>query len=387
MTNDPERVRGHVLVVDDMEAVAAVFQRVLRQAGFEVTLAQDGEQASQYLLHGRFDAIVSDIGMPQMDGIALLRCTRELDLDVPVLLITGAPTVDTALKAVEYGALRYLVKPIGPADLIAQVEQAVRLGRMARLKREALALGGDSRMQLGDRAGLEACFKRALEQLWTAYQPIVSYPKRTVVAFEALMRSNEPRLPHPGDILSAADRLDKLDVLGRVVRKHVGETLADTAIPAVFVNLHPRDLLDKDLFAPTSALCRIASRVVLEITERASLEEIPDIKARVAQLRGLGFRVAIDDVGAGYAGLTSIAQLEPEVMKIDMALVRDIDREPTKQKLVAAMTGLCREMNVLVVAEGVETPSERDMLSSLGCELMQGYLFARPGKPFPQPTF
>jgi EAL domain-containing protein (putative c-di-GMP-specific phosphodiesterase class I) len=259
---------------------------------------------------------------------------------------------------------------------------------MARLKREALALGsGDTSMQLGDRAGLEACFARALDQLWTAYQPIVSYPACEVVAFEALMRSNEPRLPHPGDILSAADRLDKLSLLGRCVRKHVSQTVTGSDIPLVFVNLHPKDLTDKELFAPDSELCKIASRVVLEITERASLDEVPDIKSRVAQLRALGFRVAIDDVGAGYAGLNSIAQLEPEVMKIDMALVRDIDREPTKQKLVAAMTGLCREMNVLVVAEGVETPYERDMLSALGCDLMQGYLFARPGKPFPQAQF
>ena len=377
-----------MLVVDDMEAVAAVFERVLTQAGFTVSRAANGEQAAQVLLREQFDAIVSDIGMPQMDGIALLRAVRDYDLDVPVLLITGQPAVDTALKAVEFGALRYLLKPIAPSELISQVEQAVRLGRMARLKREALAIGnGDKSMQHGDRAGLEACFARALDQLWTAYQPIVSYPACEVVAFEALMRSNEPRMPNPCDILSAADRLDKLDVLGRCVRRHVSRTLKDSSIPLVFVNLHPKDLLDKDLFAPDSELCRIASRVVLEITERASLDEVPDIKARVAQLRSLGFRVAIDDVGAGYAGLNSIAQLEPEVMKIDMALVRDIDREPTKQKLVAAMTGLCREMNVLVVAEGVETTHERDMLSALGCDLMQGYLFARPGKPFPQAHF
>jgi EAL domain-containing protein (putative c-di-GMP-specific phosphodiesterase class I) len=194
-------------------------------------------------------------------------------------------------------------------------------------------------------------------------------------------------LPNPGDILSAADRLDKLDVLGRCVRRHVSKSVTPSSVPLVFVNLHPQDLLDRDLFAEDSGLCRIASRVVLEITERASLDEIPDIKGRVAQLRSLGFRVAIDDVGAGYAGLNSIAQLEPEVMKIDMALVRDIDREPTKQKLVSAMTGLCREMNVLVVAEGVETPAERDMLATLGCDLMQGYLFAKPGRPFPEAVF
>jgi EAL domain-containing protein (putative c-di-GMP-specific phosphodiesterase class I) len=158
-------------------------------------------------------------------------------------------------------------------------------------------------------------------------------------------------------------------------------------IPQVFVNLHPTDLLDDDLFADSSALCSIAQKVVLEITERASLSGIPDLQTRIAQLRTLGFRIAIDDVGAGYAGLTSIALLEPEVIKIDMALIRDIDREPTKRRIVSAMASLCREMNVLVIPEGIETAAERDTLVSLGCDLMQGYLFAKPGKPFPEAQF
>ena len=379
--------QGSVLVVDDVESVGAVFARVLRGAGFNVARATDGRSAIAHVSEQRFDAIVSDIGMPDMDGIALLRVVRERDLDVPVVLVTGHPTVETAVKAVEYGALRYLPKPVMPNELVATVEQAVKLGRLARLKRDAFEIAGSASMQLGDRAGLEVGFRRAIERLWMAYQPIVSYSERCVVAFEALMRSNEPNLPHPEAMLDAADRLGKLETLGRTVRQHVGDTVRHADIPQVFVNLHPKDLLDDELFQPESALCRIADRVVLEITERASLNEILDLKPRIAQLRSMGLRIALDDMGAGYAGLTSIAQLEPEVMKIDMALVRDIDREPTKQKLVSAMTSLCRDMNVLVVAEGIETAAERDTLASLGCDLMQGYLFARPDRPFPRPIF
>jgi EAL domain-containing protein (putative c-di-GMP-specific phosphodiesterase class I) len=376
-----------VLVVDDLQAISAVFARILAAAGFEVERADTGRAALDQLKQRHFDAIVSDIAMPEMDGIALLRAVRECDLDVPVLLVTGNPTVDTALKAIEYGALRYLKKPVAPKDLVSNVEQAVRLGRMARLKREALDIAGDSSMQFGDRAALEVGFERALEGLWMAYQPIVRYSDRSVIAFEALMRSSDPKLPSPDVMLSAADRLGKLATLGRAVRWHVGGTVAMADIPQVFVNLHPSDLLDDDLFAETSALCAIAQKVVLEITERASLSGIPDLQDRVAQLRKLGFRIAIDDVGAGYAGLTSIALLEPEVIKIDMALVRDIDREPTKRRIVSAMTSLCREMNVLVIPEGIETEAERDTLVSLGCDLMQGYLFAKPGKPFPEAQF
>jgi len=376
-----------VLVVDDVHAVGAVFARVLTTAGFEVERADDGRSALNQLTQRPFDVIVSDIAMPEMDGIALLRAVRERDQDVPVLLVTGNPTVQTALKAIEYGALRYLQKPVAPKDLLANVEQAMQLGRLARLKREALEIVGDSSMQFGDRAGLEVGFERALAGLWMAYQPIVGYSERRVIAFEALLRSSDSKLPYPDAIINAAERLGKLATLGRAVRRHVGNTVASADIPQVFVNLHPEDLLDDDLLSPDSPLCRIAQTVVLEITERASIAAIKDLQARVGQLRSLGFRIAIDDVGAGYAGLTSIAQLEPEVIKIDMSLVRNIDREPTKQRIVTAMVSLCREMNVLVTAEGIETPAERDAVVALGCDLMQGYLFAEPAKPFPSAQF
>jgi EAL domain-containing protein (putative c-di-GMP-specific phosphodiesterase class I) len=325
--------------------------------------------------------------MPELDGIGLLRAVRETDLDVPVVLITGGASLETALQAVELGALRYLQKPVDRAQMMTVVTQAVRLGKMARLKREAVELLGDRTKGLGDRASLEMAFKRALDGLWMAYQPIVHYTQRRIIAYEALLRSTEPTLPHPGALIDAAQRLDSLPQLGRAVREHVAQTITKSPIPQVFINLHPSDLVDDDLYDPSAALSRLAQRVVLEITERASLDDISDVQARIAALRQLGYRIAVDDVGAGYAGLTSIAQLEPEVMKIDMGLIRDIDVSSTKQKLVSAMAGLCQEMNVLVIGEGVETKMERDALKRAGCDTMQGYLFAKPATPFPDAVF
>jgi EAL domain-containing protein (putative c-di-GMP-specific phosphodiesterase class I) len=104
-------------------------------------------------------------------------------------------------------------------------------------------------------------------------------------------------------------------------------------------------------------------------------------------LRAVGFRIAIDDLGAGYAGLTSFALLEPEIVKIDMTLTRGIDQSPVKQKLVRSMSTLCREMGMTIVTEGVETRDERDTLLAIGCDLLQGYLFARPAKGFPKPAW
>jgi EAL domain-containing protein (putative c-di-GMP-specific phosphodiesterase class I) len=127
----------------------------------------------------------------------------------------------------------------------------------------------------------------------------------------------------------------------------------------------------------------VARRVTLEITERAALEGMGDLPERLAALRRLGFRIAIDDLGAGYSGLSSFALLAPDAVKLDLSLIRGVDRDPTKQLLVKSMAQLCRDLQILVVSEGVETAVERDMLATLGCDLMQGYLFARPGPPFP----
>jgi EAL domain-containing protein (putative c-di-GMP-specific phosphodiesterase class I) len=145
--------------------------------------------------------------------------------------------------------------------------------------------------------------------------------------------------------------------------------------------------MDDDLFNPHSALASVAGRVVLEITERESLEGIGDIQARVAALRKLGFRLAVDDLGSGYAGLTSFALLEPEIVKLDMALVRDLHRVPTKQTLVRTIVSMCKELGIVVTGEGIEVAEERDELERAGCDLMQGYLFAKPGDAFPIPRF
>jgi EAL domain-containing protein (putative c-di-GMP-specific phosphodiesterase class I) len=206
----------------------------------------------------------------------------------------------------------------------------------------------------------------------------------SVFGYEALLRSREPSLPGPAEVLDAAERLSQLNRLGRAVRSLAVQPLLNAGDEfALFVNLHPEDLLDPELVSPDSELAAIATRVVLEITERASLENVANVRARVKSLRELGYRIAIDDLGAGYAGLTSFALLEPDIVKLDMALVRGIDQKPVQQKLVKSMTSLCKDMGLLVVAEGIETPAERDALIGLGCDLLQGYLFAHPGPPFP----
>jgi EAL domain-containing protein (putative c-di-GMP-specific phosphodiesterase class I)/ActR/RegA family two-component response regulator len=379
---------GRALVVDDEPAILRVIERVLSARGYAVECCTDGVEAIRRLEAAGFDTIISDISMPGIGGIELLRRVREHDLDVPVILITGAPAIGTAVKAVEYGAFRYLTKPFDLEELVDVVSRAVRLHRFARIKREAIELLGLQEKLVGDRAGLEATFENALESLWIAYQPILRSDDGGVFGYEALMRTDEPSLPHPGAVLDAAERLGRLLDLGRKIRERAGAPIAQAPDDAlIFVNLHPNDLSDPELRSKAGSLAPVAGRIVLEITERAPLDKVNDVARNVASLREMGFRIALDDMGAGYAGLTSFSLLEPEIVKLDMALIRDVDSNPTRRRLVESMTALCKDLAIKVVAEGVETAAERDTLAELGCELQQGFLFARPAEAFPDVTW
>jgi EAL domain-containing protein (putative c-di-GMP-specific phosphodiesterase class I) len=375
---------GLVLLVDDEPTIVRGFARILTAAGFSVQVAHDGREAAELARQKSFDVIVSDIAMPEMNGLQLLRSVREHDLDVPVILMTGGPAIESAVQAMEYGALRYLIKPVEAKQLEEVVARATRLHQMAKIKREALELFRLEGKHLGDRAGLEVRFANALKTLWLAFQPIVSWSSKSVIAYEALVRNEEPTLRAPPDLFEAAERLGRLRELGRIIRDRVAQTLVEIPVEGeLFVNVHALELDDDSLFAISSPLSAFAKRVVLEITERAPLDKIKDANGRVAQLRAMGYRIAIDDLGAGYAGLTSFAQLEPEVVKVDMSLIRGLDQSPTKQKLLRSIVGLCRDLEIKMIAEGIETVEERDTLVRLGGDLCQGYLFARPGRAFP----
>ena len=242
--------------------------------------------------------------------------------------MTGAPELASAINAVELGAMSYLTKPVAIDTLDETVERAVQLGRMARTKREALEVTGNDDKLLGCRTSLEQRFLMAVEQIKMAFQPIVSMTEGRVVAFEALLRTGESTLRNPMAFLSAAERLGATNTLGRAVRRAVALAAFDAPLDVdLYVNLHPLDLLDPELTSKTSPLTAIAPRVVLEITERAALDDVPAVMA------------------------------------------------------------LCHDLGMKVVTEGIETSGERNTVVGCGGDLLQGYLFGRPAHAFELATF
>lgn len=373
---------GHVLVVDDDEAMLEVCQRVLRSEGWNVTAAVDSRRAVDSLRETDFDCVVSDINMPELDGFAMVDAVRLHDVDIPVLLMTGDPSLTGAVKAMDSGAVSYLAKPFDSDTLATAVARAARRLGVARMRRRRAS---SSRIAV-DRSTIDRQLSSALDRAWLAFQPIVDVVTKRVYAYEALIRSDEPTMSRPDLIVAAAEKLDRVHELGRTVRRAAARAMPNVPAGAMmFINVHGLELSDEDLYEPSSPLAQHSNRVVLEITERVGVDELRGV-ARVQMLRKLGYKVAIDDLGAGYSALGALAAFEPEIVKLDMGLVRDLDRHPAKRRVVGAISTLCRELGSRVVAEGVETLTELAVVTEIGVDLVQGYLLARPAREFVVPA-
>jgi EAL domain-containing protein (putative c-di-GMP-specific phosphodiesterase class I)/CheY-like chemotaxis protein len=373
---------GRVLVVDDDAGIRRVCARVLGSEGWVVTVAEHGRAAIEEVAKAgtQFDCVLSDINMPELDGYGLVSELRHQDEDLPVLLMTGDPSLDGAVKALDHGAISYISKPFQHEALAAAVARAARRHGVARMRRRAESVA--RALYEPDKQDLAARLSSALSRSWMAFQPICDVTGRRVFAYEALLRTDEESMRRTDILIATAERLNRVHELGRVVRSEVARVAAEAPSDALlFVNVHGLELDDEQLFAEDSPLSKIAHRVVLEITERTGLDEASG-PTRVAMLRKLGYRIAVDDLGAGYAALGALASLEPEIVKLDMSLVRDLDKQPKKRRLVAAIATLCRELGGKVVAEGVETTAERDVLVDSGIELIQGFLLAKPARGF-----
>jgi EAL domain-containing protein (putative c-di-GMP-specific phosphodiesterase class I) len=280
-------------------------------------------------------------------------------------------------RSSEIAVSRHAVMP-GNGDLLSAYARALRDAR-----REACDPAHRELQRNADLMDL-ALAQRAFVY---HYQPIVDCEHRVVFANEALCRGTLEGLRFPDVIFGVAERTQRVWELGRVLRDLVAADLeaSPDMSSLLFMNVHPDDIDDPVFLeqALSGPLRRHASRVVVELTERAAIRDYRRVKAVFATLRRCGYRLAIDDLGSGYAGLTALAELEPDFIKFDMGLVRDLHMHPVKQRLIKRMHEFAIEIGAETISEGVETVEERDAVLRTGCTKMQGYLFARPAPGYP----
>lgn len=219
-------------------------------------------------------------------------------------------------------------------------------------------------------------------EITAAFQPIVHLPARRVYGYEALVRgmAQEPAQA----ILSKVTEENKYAFDQACRRTAIAEAsrlgLKDAYLS---INFLPGAMYDpatciRSTLAAAAAHNFPLDRIVFEVTEGERVTDHGRLQAIFEEYRARGLRTAIDDFGEGYSGLNLLARFQPHIVKLDLKLIRDVDANRPQRVIVGAIAGLCRELGITVIAEGVETRGELAALQDAGIELFQGYLFARP---------
>jgi len=218
-------------------------------------------------------------------------------------------------------------------------------------------------------------------EIRTLFQPIVDLETRKTWAVEALARCTRPHFLDPQALLHAAVDQGATGRLGRLLRQCAFEACPDQRI---FVNIHPHELSSRWLVRADDPIGFHDAPVFLEITEAAAFEYFDLCRSVLREIcNRTGAHLVLDDIGAGYSNLTRFLELDPDVVKLDRALISSIDTDPRRQKMVKHLNALFTDLGASVVAEGIETPSELAAVVDTGVAYGQGYLFARPAFPIP----
>jgi EAL domain-containing protein (putative c-di-GMP-specific phosphodiesterase class I) len=224
--------------------------------------------------------------------------------------------------------------------------------------------------------------KQALEagKFYIAYQPLVDLQRKTTYAYEALVRSEAPEFPNALFIIRAAVEARMMGTLGRALRR-----LAVEGCPSfpLFLNIHPDEFDEGWLVRPDDSMTEHDKDIYLEITESVPLSHYRHCHSVLREIRAKGMKVAIDDLGAGYSNLKYIADLYPEVVKLDRELIANLTCGSRLHTLVKSIVDLCRKQGARVVAEGIETREEMLAVIETGAHYGQGYFLARPDRVLP----
>lgn len=226
-----------------------------------------------------------------------------------------------------------------------------------------------------------------------AYQPIVDTHTGQVWAYEALVRG--PQGESAASILGRVDA-DNRYAFDQACRVQALRTAAGLGLGCrLSINFLPNAVYEpaaciRTTLRTAQSLALPTDRIIFEVTEGEKVLDRAHLQAIFTEYARLGFLIAIDDFGAGYSGLNLLAEFQPDIIKLDMELTRGVDANPARRAIVRGVLCVCEELDILPIAEGVETLDEAKALRDLGVGLMQGYLFARPGfesLPVPQPVF
>lgn len=383
--------QARILVIDDLDANVKLLERLLRAAGVgDVMTLTDPRMATQCCLTWEPDLVFLDLHMPEMSGVQVLEALEAAlppDVFVPVVVVTGDTTSIAMEHALAAGAKDFLAKPINRTEVLLRVQNLLETRSLyTRLQHHTTQLQTALDQKLEQERRLveqrrvwhsEISDVLAGDLLSMVFQPVVDLVSGDVVGVEALARFGGPSVRPPNEWFAQAASVG------------MGSTLEVYAVEQAITHigfLRPDQFMSVNVSPETATTVELRDcvavapgrRLVLELTEHVQVEDYDALWPSFDVLRAQGIRIAVDDAGAGYAGLQHILRLKPDVVKLDHDLTHQIHRDPGRRALASAMVAFASEIGAALVAEGIEDGDELDTLRELGVPWGQGYHLARP---------
>lgn len=364
-----EQVSGALIwLIDDEAPVRMTVRRWLTRLGYRIELFEQGQVLLKSLAECMKNGaelpslLICDADMPEMSGIALLTRLRVEAPSIKRLLYTAREPSKWVIEAFNQGVLhRFVNKQDGPQALKTCLDDILKEERAVKEQLSAL----------------DELLQQELIELYI--QPIFNAQTRVLEACEALMRSKHPAFKGPLDILDATTRAGReLDLQRLLTRLSVKLRKEIPSEIILFMNIDPvvfsqPQALD-DVFAE---IYPFADQIVLELTERGQLCGEVWVES-VHTLRERGFKIALDDLGAGYNSLGAVAAVSPEIIKLDISLISEIHLTPPKREMVKLLSEYAQKYGIKTVGEGIELLEEADVCTSLDLTWLQGYFLSRP---------
>jgi EAL domain-containing protein (putative c-di-GMP-specific phosphodiesterase class I)/ActR/RegA family two-component response regulator len=370
-----------LLVVDDEAVQRLIVARAAEALGFVADAAATLGEAVRLVTDSAYDVVVLDLALSDRDGIELLRTLRHTGADPVLIFVSGFDERVRQAAARLAGAQGLRVA--GTLGKPLMLDQLLLLLRSLPERMRVQRASSPDEIDPGELAGAIA-----RDEIHCLFQPKVALSDGRFLGVEALARWHSPRLGvvMPDVFIPMAERYGLIDqltyrVLGRALAAF-RPWLATRPAISLAVNLSPLSLTDLSLPERVSDLLGRSgvpsSALVLEVTESAVMAEYVVAADILTRLRIRGIRLSIDDFGTGHSSLLSLLRLPFSELKIDQSFVRNCGTDPEAPKMIRAIVSLARELQLQLVAEGIETQESADLMARLGCTVGQGYLFDRP---------
>jgi EAL domain-containing protein (putative c-di-GMP-specific phosphodiesterase class I)/CheY-like chemotaxis protein len=376
-----------LLIADDDRDVRSVLVQQLDGASGIVVVAsaEDGESAARLAEETQPDVALVDFNMPG-GGERAVREILAVSPGTRVVALSGSVEAETSLAMLRAGAGSYLVKGSAPEEIVAAVVRAAHGESIIAAEVAGDVLGTfAAHLETRGRAHEEAGRQRGRVQfvldrklLLPVFQPILELETSRLVGYEALCRfPSAPSVP-PARWFYDAESVG--------LRTELELAAAAAAIAAFRAYGGPESLsvnASPDVIAEVAELgAWLGSRLMIEVTEHAAIEDYQAVVAGMSALRTSGVRLAVDDAGAGFASFRHVLELEPDYIKLDLSLTQSIDSDRRRRALARGLIGFADELEIAIIAEGIETPDQLATLRELGAGLGQGILL---GPPLPLP--